>query len=120
MKKTVLVIEKDDDILYIITSILAEQNYNVVASKTEIDAIPKIKKLKPHAILLDIINPTTEGTALCKAIKATKEIKHIPVIVLSTHVKIEAVKKICADEIIPKPFNIDELVSVVEKQALAS
>ncbi len=73
----------------------------------------------PDLILLDVIHVTPEGTDLCRKLKALDSIKHIPVIVLSTHNKAIQTKKICADEVIPKPFDIDILLQVVENHLAA-
>jgi DNA-binding response OmpR family regulator len=114
--KKILVVEKDPDIRHVIEYILKEQNYEVFIAHTETEILENIRQITPDAILLDIINTTAEGTALCNAIKANPEINHIPVIVLSTHVKIQSLKSVCADEVVSKPFDIDELISVIETQ----
>lgn len=116
MKKKILVVERDRDILEIVSYILIERGYQVVSSQTEEGIFNKIKEFNPDAILLDVIKPSTEGTELCRAIKAAEGTKHIPVIVLSTHTRAAAIKEVCADEILPKPFDIDQLVDVLEKQ----
>jgi len=120
MKKRIFVIEKDDDILHIIEHILQEEGYEVFTSTTEFGIFEQIKKSKPHVILLDVINTTPRGTELCRAIKAANEIRHIPVIVLSTHLKADVMKEVCADEIVPKPFDINKLIQIVESQLLTT
>jgi DNA-binding response OmpR family regulator len=118
MKKKILVVEKDRDILEIVSYILIERGYQVVSSQTEEGIFNKIMEFNPDAILLDVIKPSAEGTELCRAIKATENTKHIPVIVLSTHTRAAAIKEVCADEILSKPFDIDQLVDVLEKQLI--
>ncbi len=120
MMKKILVVERDKDILHVIEYILKEHNYNVFTAHTEKEIISSIKEITPDAILLDVIKPTEEGTALCNAIKAHPEICHIPVIVLSTHFNIQSLKSVCADEVLEKPFDIHELVAVIERQLLPS
>lgn len=119
MGKKVLVIERDEDILHVIEKILSDQNFEVIASRIEVDMIDKIIQIKPHAILLDIISPTVAGTKLCKEIKASPRIKHIPVIVLSTHFDVNSFRKDCADTVISKPFDMDDLIETVKKQIVA-
>lgn len=111
--------DRDKDILEIITYILTDRGYEVVSSPTEDGILKQILEFNPDAILLDIIRPSIEGTELCRAIKSTATTKHIPVIVLSTHTKVAAVKEVCADEIVPKPFDISELVHILERQLLS-
>lgn len=120
MKKKILVFEKNRDILDMIGIILTDAGYEVNPISDDAEVKPRIHNFQPDVILLDVINPTTEGTALCKAIKAGEDTKHIPVIVLSTHPKLEVVKEICADEVIAKPFDITFLVSVIEKQLITA
>jgi DNA-binding response OmpR family regulator len=119
MKKKILVLERDRDILEILTYILIERGYQVVSTQNEEEIFGHIATLSPDAILLDIINPSFEGTKLCRAIKAAETTKHIPVIVLSTNCTVETIKEACADDILAKPFDISELIDALEKQLIA-
>lgn len=116
MKKKILVLERDRDIVEILNYILIEKGYHVISTQMEGEMLDQIQALKPDAILLDIINPSFEGTKLCRTIKAMETTKHIPVIVLSTHAKAEAIKEAWADDILSKPFDISELVEILERQ----
>lgn len=119
MKKKILVVENDTDILNIISHILIEEGFHPILCPTEINIFDIITENSPDIILLDVIKPTNQGTELCRAIKAAETTRHIPVIVLSTHSKIDEVKEICADEVIKKPFDISFLVNVVKQQLVA-
>lgn len=118
MKKKILVLEKNKDILDLIEFILTDNGYDVDMISSDKEVFNHIKVFQPNAILLDVVTPTPEGTAICQSIKAAEDTSHIPVIVLSTHPKADVVKEICADEVIHKPFDIDLLVSVIEQQLL--
>ncbi len=116
MKKRILVVENNKDILDLISFVLDEAGYQVELYLSENNIFEKIKFFQPDAILLDIIQPTVEGTELCRQIKAAENTAHIPVIVLSTHTQIHKVKEVCADEIVEKPFDIDGLLEVLSQQ----
>jgi len=118
MKKKILVLEKNKDILDLIEIVLTDEGYEVDLISSDKEVFKHIKDFNPDAILLDIIQPTPEGTAICEAIKAATDTSHIPVIVLSTHPKAEIVKEICADEVIPKPFDISFLIFVIEQRLM--
>ncbi|MGV3508173.1 MAG: response regulator [Sphingobacteriaceae bacterium] len=118
MRKRILVVERDEDILNVVTTILEGEGYLVSQSRTELGIVERVTKEKPDAIILDIVKPTPEGTTLCNAIKNTKSIKHIPVIVLSTHPNIKSSKIDCADDVISKPFDIVEIIKTVENHLL--
>ena len=120
MKKKIFVVENDPSILEIVTSLLTDEGYEVKALNMEDGIFEEIEVFKPHVILLDIVKPTEKGTLICRTLKADKRTKHIPVIVLSTHSKmVEAVKNVCADEVIPKPFDIFDLLNTIELQLSA-
>ncbi|MBC8054057.1 MAG: response regulator [Sphingobacteriaceae bacterium] len=120
MKKKILVVENDKEILTIISYLLTEEGYDVHSLRSAEGLISEIESYQPHAILLDIIVPGIEDTELCKAIKSTKAINHIPLIVLSTHPTVYAtIKELCADEVISKPFDINNLVEIVSNQLAA-
>ena len=115
MKKKILVMEKDDSILEIVSYVLKDAGYNVKALNAEDGMYEQVITYKPDAILLDIIAPSTKGTEVCNTLKEDQKTKHIPVIVYSTHAKIaQTIKQVCADEVLPKPFDIDELLGVIE------
>jgi len=115
MKKKIFVVENDPSILEIVTSLLTDEGYEVKALINEDGIFDEIEDFKPHVILLDIVRPTERGTLICRTLKADKKTKHIPVIVLSTHSKmVETVKNVCADEVIPKPFDICNLLDTIE------
>lgn len=113
MRKKILVVEKDEDILNVVTTILEDEGYLVSQSRTELGVVDRVVKELPDAIILDIIKLTLEGTALCKALKRTKSIRHIPIIVLSTHPNIKLESLACATEVISKPFDISEVIETV-------
>lgn len=120
MKKKILVLEKNKDILDLIGIVLNDAGYAADLISSDELIFDHIKNFQPDIILLDIIRPTTEGTAICEAIKAAENTASIPVIVLSTHPRAEIVKEICADEVIAKPFDISFLISVIEQQLITA
>ncbi|WP_207422954.1 response regulator [Desertivirga brevis] len=118
MKKRIFIIEKDDDILQVIEHLFREEGYEVFTANSEFGIFEKIRNSRPHAILLDVISTTPQGTELCRALKSEEGIRHIPVIVLSTHLKVEMMKGDCADDVLSKPFDIAMLVEIVEGQLM--
>lgn len=120
MKKRVLVVENNKEILELISIVLKDAGYEISLWLNEKGIYEHIIEFKPDAILLDIIKPTVEGTALCEQIKEAEGTKHIPVIVLSTHPQIEKVKDICADEVVEKPFDIEGLLDTLNEQLKAA
>lgn len=115
MKKRIVVVEPDLDIREIVSHILTDRGFEVIPYQNEIGIFEHIIEIMPDVILLDIYSITEQGTELCRQIKKDPKTKDIPVIVLSTHTRAAIVKEICAEDVIPKPFDIDHLILVVEE-----
>jgi len=120
MKKKIFVVENDEAILEIVESLLVDEGYDVKAIQSGESIYDQIERYKPNVILLDIIKPTDRGSELCRTLKADKRTKHIPVVVMSTHAKVtETIKSVCADEVVPKPFDIFDLLNTIQLQLSA-
>ncbi len=80
------------------------------------EAIEKIKYQKPDLVILDLMLPGADGLEVCKTIKTTQGLKDITVIIVSamdaTSNRFKGIKY-GADYYIKKPFDPDELGSLV-------
>lgn len=110
-KKTVLIVEDNDEVRKFIHNILNEE-YNVLDFSNAKDAISYMQKEIPDLIVSDIMMPEMDGLEFCKYIKTNESTNHIPVILLtakaSTDNKIEGLTT-GADAYISKPFSIKVL-----------
>ena len=119
MPKKILVIEDDKDIRDTIVYILEEEKYEVLSSGDS-KILKYLHVHQPDLILMD--NWLTEwksdanGQQLSKALKTDEATKHIPIVIISA---VSNIKEIAyeglADAYLKKPFDIAELVAVVEK-----
>lgn len=120
MKKRILIVEKDKGIREALDYLLTDVGYDV-RSFSHLDGIlTHIEEYNPQVILFDIVVPGVEDSDICRLIKVSEKTKHVPVIVLSTNPKVTAtIKEVCADEVISKPFDIEELLETIETQIAA-
>jgi two-component system phosphate regulon response regulator PhoB len=119
MASKILVIDDDKDIRDIITFILEEEGYEVIASGDS-RILTSVMDFSPYLVLID--NWLTEwktdatGEQLCRGLKSNKATSHIPVIIMSA---VNNVKEIAeaglADAYLKKPFDMDELLAIVKK-----
>lgn len=122
MAKKILVIEDDKDIRETITYALEEHQFSVVASE-DAKILKSIQTIKPDLILLD--NWLTDwksdanGQQLSKELKTNNETKHIPIIIVSAVSNIQEIAEAGqADAYLKKPFDLTELIAVVNKFVL--
>jgi DNA-binding response OmpR family regulator len=79
-----------------------------------IDIIDKVSAVKPAIILMDNWIPDTGGVIATQLLKANETLKGIPVIYVSANNDVSVLaKEAGADNFIAKPFNIDDLKSIV-------
>jgi len=92
MKKRILLIEDDPEIIDIYTIALQDiANFKIEVIKLGYKALEWIKKLKegkakkPDLVLLDLILPDMNGLDILKEMKKVKETKDIPVFILTNY-----------------------------------
>lgn len=115
MQKLIQIIEDDEDIRDVIEFILQESEYEVnVASNAKEFKINLLNTL-PDLILMDVRLPDGNGLELCRKLKQSIETRHIPVIIISAHATAEESSKLAmADDFVAKPFDLDDLVKLIE------
>lgn len=82
-KSKILIIDDDPDVLETMTAVLETRDYQVLTALSGLEGISKAGKEKPDLIIMDVLMPEVDGFATCKMIKENKEIKNIPVILLT-------------------------------------
>jgi DNA-binding response OmpR family regulator len=118
MNKKILVVEDDVDTARLLKETFKETGYEIITVYTGVDILRIIRLNQPDLILLDIMLPEKDGFEVCREVRADKDSKKIPVVVVSAKVfpsDIEEGMKSGADEYITKPFDPYELVEKVKK-----
>ena len=109
----VLVVEDDPSMREVLERILATENLTAYTAVDGKDALQKTFALKPDLILLDINMPNLDGLTFCKAIRAGRDTRDIPVIIITGHTtrgRVEECMEAGADDYLAKPFKVEELV----------
>lgn len=116
-QSTVLVIEDNRDIAAYIGNLLAD-SYNVAYATNGEDGLQKAIDVVPDLIITDLMMPGIDGLELCRRIRSNNVVNHIPLVIVTA--KVTEQERIAgieagADAYIAKPFNVDELRTVVER-----
>lgn len=118
MTKKVLIIDDDVEYAEIVSNILKERDYETLIATDGLQAIEKSKMGGIDLILLDIRMPFFSGLWFCDAFKQREETQDIPVVIVSGFLDAENIQKayrVGACAYLKKPFESDELLSVIEK-----
>lgn len=114
MKKRIIVIEDNNDILELLGFILENEDYEVLAS-LDAEPIKSLEEINPHLILLDENLGSQRGHKLCLQIKSNPGTSHLPVILISAVKDLPEIARKCrADNYIAKPFLIEDLLDLVK------
>jgi len=109
--KKILVVDDSPTQLKLTTAALQGQEYEIVTAMDGEEAMQKVQSDKPDLVVLDVVMPKMDGFQVCRKMKASPEMQHIPVIILtSKNQKADEFwgKKQGADFYLTKPF--DEVI----------
>lgn len=116
-KKTILVVDDEEDNRSTVKCLLKNNGFDVVLAVDGDDCLKKLKgKKKFDLILLDIMMPGTPVSEVVKQIKDTK-IVFLSVVRTSEAQKENLLGQKNIVDFIQKPFDIDDLLKKVKKLA---
>jgi two-component system, OmpR family, alkaline phosphatase synthesis response regulator PhoP len=117
MRKNILIVEDEKDIIEVLRYYLEKENYRVHVAQDGFQALELASKIIPNLILLDLMLPRLDGIETCKRLKSDERLRDIPVIMVTAKAE-EADKikglEIGADDYVTKPFSAKELVARVK------
>ncbi|MBU1147314.1 MAG: response regulator [Candidatus Omnitrophica bacterium] len=117
MKKNILIIEDEEDIIELVKYNLEKEGFSVRSAKDGEEGLRVIKSYKPSLVLLDLMLPGIDGLEVAKKIKKDDNLAHIPIIMLTAKAAESDVVvglEVGADDYITKPFSPKILVSRVK------
>jgi CheY-like chemotaxis protein len=117
--ETIAVIADDASLLELIEQVLEDEGYKPQLYRTASDAAEGIGKEPPDLIILDLHMPTREeGWGTLERLKANPPTRDIPIILCSGDWQIlirKAETERMGCSILRKPFDVDELLTLVQK-----
>jgi DNA-binding response OmpR family regulator len=113
--KKILVVDDDLDILSLVEMTLTMNKYAVKSISRWQEIFDAITEFAPHLILLDVSLNGADGTEICKQIKQTAAILHIPVVIFSANAEMANYVGECqAQAFLAKPFTLSGLLQTIE------
>ena len=119
--KRVLIVDDEPDIVELIEFSLKLENIECITAYDGEEGLSRAKEENPDLIILDIMLPKMNGYKIARLLKFDESYKHIPIIMLTARTQQSDValgKETGADEYVPKPFSMDELVGMIKKYLL--
>jgi len=113
MAKKIMIVEDDPHTVKHLTDLFVDNGYVTCSALDGTEAMEVVEKEKPDLITLDLALPEEWGPRFYRKLQEKKELKKIPVIVISGLTGSRyAIQKAVAS--IMKPFDRDELLKIVK------
>jgi len=116
MKKKILVVDDSRTALFMVTTILRKERYELVTACDGEQALEVALAERPDLILMDVIMPRKTGFEACRELKRREDTRSIPVILVTTRGEgenVEAGFQSGCNDYVTKPINAQELLSKV-------
>jgi DNA-binding response OmpR family regulator len=112
--KRILILDDKAAILDVVTEALVYEKFKVRNIALGSQFFQAVRDFRPDLVLLDYKLADANGGDLCRQLKALPEHRHIPVIIFSAYFHpAGGDKPASCDGILYKPFNLDDLISIV-------
>ncbi len=116
-KKTVLIVEDEEDILALLHFNLMKANFNVICASCGEEGLKSVISSQPDLVLLDLMLPGIDGLEICRRLRVDEETRNIPIIMLTAKGEESDVVKgleLGADDYVTKPFSIKVLLARIQ------
>ncbi|HRQ37572.1 MAG TPA: response regulator [Chloroflexota bacterium] len=117
--KKVVCIEDELEMIELVKLILGRNKFDVTGAVGGHEGLEKITEIKPDLVLLDLMMPEMDGWEVYQKMKASDDMRDIPVIVVTA--KAQSIDRVLGlhiarvDDYITKPFGPQELLDSVER-----
>ena len=117
--KKVVCIEDELEMIELVKLILGRNKFDVTGAVGGHEGLNKISEIQPDLVLLDLMMPEMDGWEVYQKMKASEEMRDIPVIVVTA--KAQSIDRVLGlyiarvDDYITKPFGPQELLDSVER-----
>ena len=116
IKKKILIVEDNEQNLYLTTFLLEKQGHDVVQARNGQEGVDLAVAERPDLILLDIQLPVMDGYEVAGSLKQARETRSIPIVAVTSYAMAgdrEAVLAAGCEGYIEKPIDPDSFVEQV-------
>src|SRR5713101_1741994 len=114
--KLVLVVDDEPTIRELIAEVLREWGYRVETAANGADALQLMRRHLPQAIVLDLMMPQLDASRFVELKRLIPRFDPIPILLVTAAFgAAEAAERLGAQACLTKPFELDELVTIVNR-----
>jgi DNA-binding response OmpR family regulator len=116
MKKKIMIIEDDADVLAVLGDLLRTYGYEAHLFSAGENALAVIEEILPDVVIMDLMMPEMNGFDICKKIRSMNISRNIPMIAITGYDSADNRNRIFdagIDDYLPKPFDVKELLKKI-------
>jgi two-component system, OmpR family, alkaline phosphatase synthesis response regulator PhoP len=117
-KNRILIVDDEPDIVEALQTRLEQENFECLTAYDGNGGLKLARAQKPDLIILDVMLPNLDGYKVCRLLKFQKELKRIPIIMLTARYKAEdrlLGEQTGAYYYMTKPFSLDRFVATIKQ-----
>jgi len=114
----VLIVDDDLGIRMLLSKYLQREGFETLLAEDGLEGVELAKKNHPDLIMLDVVMPRMDGLTAARLIKFYKPLSKVPIVFLTAkdaNKEIELAQETRAEVYITKPFDVRQVIEVVEE-----
>ena len=123
MQTSVLVVDDEPQVVWMLQFSLEAEGFQTFAARDGRTALDELRHHRPQLMLLDIMMPVMDGWSVLQEIRDLPEAERPRVVVVSARATLRDRAKAAelgAVAFVAKPFNVDDLLGVLNRLKKAS
>jgi CheY-like chemotaxis protein len=122
-RPSVLVVDDEPQVVWVLEFSLQGEGYETFSAHDGMEALDQIHRHRPDLMVLDVMMPRMDGWSVLEALAempAADRPRVIMVTALASASDRDRAMRLGAEAFVPKPFDMEHLVGVLQGLALAS
>jgi DNA-binding response OmpR family regulator len=123
VQTSVLVVDDEPQVVWMLQFSLEAEGFQTFAARDGRTALDELRQHRPQLMLLDIMMPVMDGWSVLQEVRDLPEGERPRVVVVSARASLRDRAKAAelgADAFVAKPFNVDDLLGVLNRLKKAS
>ena len=116
-KLSVLVVDDDSGIRDSLAACLEAEGHHVTTAPNGAAGLERARELRPDLVIADLLMPVMTGHQLITALRADAATAGLRVVLMTGATPQQGAPPTGADAVLPKPFELEELLALVHRLA---
>ena len=116
--RTVMIVDDSFTVRKVTSRLMERQGFEVATAKDGIDAMDRLRVIRPDVVLMDIEMPRMDGFEVLRSMRCDENLKDLPVIVITSRTEEkhkQQAMELGVNQYMGKPFQEAKLLATIEE-----